>query len=301
MSDADPSGFSPVMTMAIVLFGVEEIRACLRTGTETEQQAALAIALRRGRPGLLLVIGALQNPNPTMRQMALNLLRKRTEPEALQAIWAYLALPAPLQSLDYTALQSALAIAQWQTADELTGALVLALVNRERAWLREQDVAALPMADLTILDGLWRFYSGDRFGFTIQAQIWRTCEQAECTPLSYSAFDLSYCFSQRVGWHLKMYEARYLAQYDFCRKSRTRYELTAPIGSLPSTFALGGGDSQLESERGDIESTMGFYAPDRVYHIWEPDALFGHNLLRQFFLKIEQLPGFQQSIRQSES
>ncbi len=275
---------------ALILYGIDEIRWCLQRGTDSEQIAALAIAAQRGSDGLALIIHTLAHPNPNLQQAALMLLRDRPEPAALHAIRRWLQLPTPSAALDLDPVQTALVQQQWQVADTLTCAAVLAVANRPGAWLRAVDVERLPQADLACLDQLWRFYSGDRFGFSLQAQLWAACEQAECTPTSYSAFDVSYCFSRRVGWHLKIYDRSYLADYDFRHSTKMRYNQTSPVGSLPSTFALGGGSYQLEFERGDTESTMGFYGGDRTYYTWSQDALFGHDLLRLFLRRFSGFP-----------
>lgn len=290
MLQPDRAQLTTATVTALVLFDIYEIQWCLNKGSEVEKQAALAIAMNRGLPGIRLVIQALHAPNCTIVQTALALLQPCCEPEAQQAIWNYLGLPTDSNAEDdYKTLQQLLGAAQWQAADELTCAIVLAMVHRQGRWLRETDLPRLNLTGLEILDRLWRFYSGDRFGFTVQAQIWQACEQEECSPLAYSTRDLSYCFGQRVGWTVRAYDVRYLYQYDFKRKSKTPYALSAPIGNLPSTFALGGGEEQLEFEQGDIESTMGFYADDRYYYSWSKDALFGHDLLRRFFILLSPL------------
>lgn len=274
---------------SMIIFGISEIQSCLIHGSISDQQSALSVALHRGSLGLRIIIQALHHPQPSVKSTALSLLRSRCETEVQQAIWNYLDLPAPKSTNDYSALQTSLAKEDWRIADEITTDLVLSMVNRQKQWLRSIDINKPSLTDIYLVDRLWRFYSSDRFGYSIQAKIWQQCYQQECTPLAYDAFAMSYCFSRSVDWHLRSYEASYLSKYDFQRKTKTPYSVAAPLGNLPSTFTLGGGDRKTEFERGDIESTMGFYASDRYYHSWSDDSLFGHDLLRQLY----QLPCLQ--------
>ncbi|MBD2153111.1 GUN4 domain-containing protein [Leptolyngbya sp. PL-A3] len=223
-------------------------------------------------------------------QTDLEWLHHCNEPEVQQAIWQYLNLPQPTAlTADYQTLQRYLATAQWQAADKLTCTIILSLAGRQGSWLREEDLAKLVPADLKILDRLWRFYSGDRFGFTVQAQVWQACWQEQGSASSRAVGSISFAFAKRVGWEVNAYELHYPSEskYDFERKARIPYALTAPLGHLPSTFALGGGEKHLEYEPPDTESTMGFYGGDRYYYILSQDTFFGTDLLHHLFSIIE--------------
>jgi hypothetical protein len=215
-------------------------------------------------------------------------LRHRSEPEVQQAVWQYLNLPEPTALReDYQTLQQCLATAQWQTADEWTCSIILTLAERQGSWLREEDLDKLVPADIKILDRLWRFYSGDRFGFSVQNQVWESCRQEKSSSRNIGS--LSFDFAKRVGWEVHVYEERYASKskYDFERKARIPYALTAPLGHLPSTFALGGGEKHLEYDPPDTESTMGFYGGDRYYYTFSQDAFFGAELLQRLFAIFE--------------
>ena len=161
------------------------------------------------------------------------------------------------------------------------------MAERQGSWLREGDLAKLVPADLRILDRLWRFYSSDRFGFSVQAQTWESCRQDNSSSRIIGS--LSFDFAERVGWEVKVYEGWYRSdsKYDFEREDKIPYALTAPLGHLPSTFVLGGGDKHLEYESPDTESTMGFYGGDRYYYTFGQDAFFGAELLQHFFSLFE--------------
>nr|YP_009296274.1 hypothetical protein Sebd_122 [Sebdenia flabellata]AOM65209.1 hypothetical protein Sebd_122 [Sebdenia flabellata] len=79
-------------------------------------------------------------------------------------------------TIDYQALQNLLAYQKFQEADRLTQVQLCQLAGigekKQRDWLYFTDIALLPSEDLYVIDLLWRIYSGGKFGFSIQRQIW---------------------------------------------------------------------------------------------------------------------------------
>jgi hypothetical protein len=73
----------------------------------------------------------------------------------------------------YRNLQQYLAAENWFEADKETVQLVLAITNREIEELTPEDIRHLPCKDLMTIDRLWRQYSNDRFGFSIQLQTYQ--------------------------------------------------------------------------------------------------------------------------------
>lgn len=267
----------------IMLFGLPELMKCLAEGSEAEQLSALTIAMRRGADGLALVIGALKSPNEVIQKAAVEHLIDCTEGAALEALWQYVALPGCRDRAHYQALQESLVHQQWQVADDLTIALIKAIADRSDRWLRQQDLSDFPRADLRVIDRLWCLYSRNRFGFSIQAKIWRDCTAETCKPMSYDRYNLCHQFADQLGWKVVTYTGWHVPEYDFKRRAKVPYDLNAPIGHLPSTFALGGGDSQQDYNPPDTESTMGFYGSGYYYYTWSNDSLVGHAFLRDFF------------------
>jgi serine/threonine protein kinase len=125
--------------------------------------------------------------------------------------------------LDYKWLRNFLAMRQWQKADEETWALMCrALSKRKGSYLSNSDLERLPCQDLQIIDQLWTKYSQGNFSFSIQSQIYHSCEQ------DYAKF----CAT--VGWYLP---------YATSPRLQLSFKLSAPTGHLPSHFWASG--SQL--------------------------------------------------------
>ena len=78
-------GGAPVdLSSAAILGGIEGVKLSLQSGNESARLTALPKALNYGEAGLDLVINALEDPD--LKLKAYQLLRKRTEPQASQAL-----------------------------------------------------------------------------------------------------------------------------------------------------------------------------------------------------------------------
>lgn len=133
-----------------------------------------------------------------------------------------------LSPADYVRLREFLAAGKWQDADKETAALMLKASGRE-GWLRVADIEAFPRQELQIIDKIWREYSCDRFGLSVQKRIWQSI--ADTHKSEWKAWC---CFGDRVGWRLK---GNWLAH------STLNFTPQAPEGELPSlvvsnSFAL---------------------------------------------------------------
>lgn len=84
----------------------------------------------------------------------------------------------PLKSkkdINYLPLQKLLVHKQFQAANSLTYKKLCELSNLcsvQRSWLYFTDISLLPTVDLQTIDKLWRIHSLDKFGFSVQRQIW---------------------------------------------------------------------------------------------------------------------------------
>jgi serine/threonine protein kinase len=122
--------------------------------------------------------------------------------------------------LDYTRLRNFLAVRQWQKADEETWMLMCqALSKRVGSYLSNSDLETLPCQDFQIIDQLWTKHSQGHFGFSIQSQIYHTCDR------DYAQF------CNIVGWYLP--NATSIRQ-------QLSFKLSAPTGHLPSHFWASG-------------------------------------------------------------
>ena len=73
----------------------------------------------------------------------------------------------------YKALLNYLANGRWKEADGETDRVMLKVAGRtDRGYLNEEDIAKFPCEDLRILDQLWVQFSGGRFGFSVQKEIY---------------------------------------------------------------------------------------------------------------------------------
>ncbi|MEM9772029.1 MAG: GUN4 domain-containing protein [Cyanobacteria bacterium P01_D01_bin.73] len=79
--------------------------------------------------------------------------------------------------LDYAPLNQYLGMGQWVEADQVTRDLLAAAVGMPaNAAIAPEDWQRLPATDLRTMDNLWRYWSGDRFGFAAQAQLWQAAD-----------------------------------------------------------------------------------------------------------------------------
>nr|YP_009732211.1 hypothetical protein [Gracilaria spinulosa]QHS70707.1 hypothetical protein [Gracilaria spinulosa] len=82
----------------------------------------------------------------------------------------------PSLQLNYQPLQDLLINHNFQKADKLTQFYLCSLADLDRkysrSWLYFTDIFSLPSEDLYILDKLWRVYSRNKFGFSVQRKIW---------------------------------------------------------------------------------------------------------------------------------
>lgn len=129
---------------------------------------------------------------------------------------------------DYGKLRHLLTARKWQEADKQTAALMLKASGRD-GWLRTADVEKFPAQELQMIDRLWREYSSDRFGLTVQQRIWQSIMATQKTEWK------AWCsFGDRVGWRVK---GNWLAH------SSLNFTPLAPEGELPAlvvsdSFAL---------------------------------------------------------------
>jgi len=83
---------------------------------------------------------------------------------------------SPSLKLNYEQLQYLLINKQFQQADQLTQQHLCELAglakDNKRQWLYFTDIPSIPSEDLFIIDLLWKTYSKEKFGFSVQRNIW---------------------------------------------------------------------------------------------------------------------------------
>lgn len=103
------------------------------------------------------------------------------------------------KGIDYTRLRDLLKAQQWREADQETADRMLEAIGKEK-WIdvKTDDLLSFPCADLRTIDSLWVKYSGGRFGFSVQKQIYVECGAK--LDGKYPGDEIWKRFGDRVGW-----------------------------------------------------------------------------------------------------
>lgn len=129
--------------------------------------------------------------------------------------------PAIAPEMDYENLVNQLTWQRWQGADQETWTLINQSVGKNpRQFLFPQDLPRIPCDVLQTIDQLWREYSQDRFGFSVQLRIYQEVEGEY------------HLFCHGLGWPLVPHTRK--PELDF------QFKLLAPAGHLPSRRQMGG-------------------------------------------------------------
>lgn len=123
-------------------------------------------------------------------------------------------------------LQRLLVAGQFKEADQETAKILMSEINKDEESIAPEDIESYPLAPLKIVDRLWRRYSNDNFGFSIQLQIYRDFG-GDINTLIAQNQDLMFQFFDRIGW---CQEGQFIFQKD--------WEVTpsSPRGFLPLSW-----------------------------------------------------------------
>lgn len=127
--------------------------------------------------------------------------------------------------IDYSQLDALLSTGKWQAADLETKEVMLRVIGRVD-FLPKELIEEFPCEDLSIIDRLWRHYSRERFGFSIQVEILNEVG---------GNWDN---FGDRVGWRIDGI---------WQPKDDRRYDLQAPAGHLPSAAIRAAGNGKART------------------------------------------------------
>jgi hypothetical protein len=128
----------------------------------------------------------------------------------------------------YKVLVNYLANGRWKEADQETDRIMLEVAGRtEQGYLDPDDIKDFPCEDLLTIDQLWVKFSGGRFGFSVQKQIWIECGR----PMDYN--DAWETFGDRVGWR---------KDGDWLQYNNLILDLNAPRGEFPCVVGVGVGE-----------------------------------------------------------
>jgi serine/threonine protein kinase len=141
------------------------------------------------------------------------------------------------KGIDYRKLEDLLKRQQWKQADIITFETMLRICNRHK-FLRVEDIDIFPCEDLQIIDQLWLKYSQEKFGFSIQKQIFDRLDNGQ--QYNDKLWD---DFGLIIGWRKGNKNIRY---------DRAIFDINAPRGHLPCRIfdlwnwgGVGGGTGSL--------------------------------------------------------
>nr|YP_010335748.1 hypothetical protein MW631_pgp154 [Chroothece richteriana]UNJ14154.1 hypothetical protein [Chroothece richteriana] len=132
------------------------------------------------------------------------------------------------KNIEYTSLQKALVNKDFLLSDKITQKKLCELANidlHQRDWLYFTDVIDLPIEDLYTIDTLWKVHSLNRFGFSIQTQIWNTLK-----PNHEKLFT-------KIHWTINQNLCRYPQEFT--------WDISAPKGHLPLFNQLRGSQALI--------------------------------------------------------
>lgn len=205
----------------------------LSSGTEKKRREALETLLQKGSEGFLILedflvaVQAGKYPLDSVAGRVYAQLCQCSDPQVqtfLQDQFSQGLLQSPSdRHLDYQDLEALLSQEQFESADRLTIQKMCALAGggaQQRKWLYFSEVDQFPKTDLQSIDRLWRIYSDDKFGFSVQREIWLGVGQnwEKLWP--------------KIGWKNGRTWTRYPQGFT--------WNLSAPKGHLPLTNQLRG-------------------------------------------------------------
>ncbi|NET36967.1 MAG: GUN4 domain-containing protein [Cyanothece sp. SIO1E1] len=127
----------------------------------------------------------------------------------------------------YGKLRHHLAAGQWFEADQETIRLVMEIAGQaDLEELTPNDIQKFPCNQLQIIDKLWLAYSHGRFGFSVQAQMYRSLGGTLETTIGQDV-ELVERWGEHLGW-------RKQGRWKKC--SELDYSLNAPMGCHPSRW-----------------------------------------------------------------
>lgn len=165
-----------------------------------------------------------QLPKETIAQIEDRFYEQSADRVLAEKIFVTESLISPT-GMDYSQLNALLSTGRWQAADLETKEVMLQVIGRVD-FLPRELIEEFPCEDLRIIDRLWRHYSRDRFGFSLQVEIlnevggnWNN-------------------FGDRVGWRIDGI---------WQPKDDRRYDLQAPAGHLPSAAIRAAGHGKART------------------------------------------------------
>ncbi|QLE60005.1 GUN4 domain-containing protein [Nostoc sp. TCL26-01] len=99
------------------------------------------------------------------------------------------------RNINYSRLDTLLYEGKWKEADQETFRIMLILAkSQESGYITSSRIYEIPCEDLNIIDTLWKHYSNNRFGFSVQKSIWDNLKIVDPSQEKLSIF------GDQVGW-----------------------------------------------------------------------------------------------------
>lgn len=133
-------------------------------------------------------------------------------------------LVSPATQVDYSSLAELLQQGKWRKANDETRDLLLEAADRKlTGWLATNDIQKLACWDLLTVDKLWKNYSNNKFGFSVQLPIYIKTGNRPGKLIADNTYSE---FGDRVGWRKDDDWIIFIENLD--------YSLDAPKGHLPN-------------------------------------------------------------------
>lgn len=100
----------------------------------------------------------------------------------------------------YGKLRDLLAAEKWKEADKETTNVMLEIMGHsDKENLTPQDVKSFPCNAIQVIDQLWKKYSSDRFGFSVQLHIYLHVGGSSETLMTQN-MKIMHNLGERIGW-----------------------------------------------------------------------------------------------------
>jgi GUN4-like len=177
---------------SLILGGIQGVQQrYYQAKTPIQKIEVLKEAINQGQQGLDLVIRSIKDKTPEIHWAAYELLSKESSSRAKLAIQLFSA------QVNYQKLEELLKGKNWYEADLWTIAILYHLTGADnhRA-LTKFQIANCDCRDLLIIDRLWQKLSNGRFGFNVQAKIWKDCASSLWDP-----GEVWLLYGKKVKWY----------------------------------------------------------------------------------------------------
>ena len=128
----------------------------------------------------------------------------------------------------YGKLQDCLEARDFKAADYETTRIILETLNCNRDNLSPENLETLSCTVLTVIDRLWRNYSEEKFGFSIQLAAYQKVGGSMDTLRTQDRKVMG-AFAQEVGWVVE-------GKIRFEEYDQWDFSLNAPAGSFPAIW-----------------------------------------------------------------